>query len=300
MSLSVKEILNIGQRQLEESGIADAATDNKILYCHLVNAEYSRIILEYQKVLPDAQCDEYFKLLDLRCMGMPVQYITGDQEFMGFNFKVNENVLIPRQDTETMVEDAVSIINENTLRGEQVLSKRKKDMEVLDLCTGSGAIGISIAKLCGGARVTCSDLSKDALSVAKENSTALGVGKKISFSEGDLLKPFMGRFKKKKFDMIISNPPYIKTDVIETLQREVREHEPMMALDGGSDGLDMYREIVRDAEACLKKNGILMLEIGHDQRDALLAMIRNPEVFEEPICLKDLAGRDRIVVVVKK
>lgn len=300
MSLAVKEILNIGQRQLEKSGIADAAIDNKLLYCYLMHIEYSRLILEYQRVLPDAQCDEYFKLLDIRCTGMPVQYIIGTQEFMGLEFKVNEKVLIPRQDTETMVEDAVEIIEKNTLRGEEVLSKRKKDFDILDLCTGSGAIGISLARLCKGVKVTCSDLSGEALSVAKENSLALDVSKKVSFIEGNLLKPFIGRFRKKKFDLIISNPPYIRTDVIQTLQTEVKDHEPMIALDGGADGLDFYKEIIKDSSICLKKEGILMLEIGHDQKEALLKMMEETGAFNKTLCLKDLAGRDRIVVGIKK
>ena len=296
MSLSVKEILNIGQRQLEESGIADASIDNKILYCYLMHIEYSRLILEYQRILPDAQCDEYFKLLDERCTGVPVQYITGSQEFMGLDFMVNESVLIPRQDTETMVEDAISIIKENKLRGEAFLDKAKKEMDILDLCTGSGAIGLSIAKLCSNVKVTCSDLSKDALSVARKNSERLDVSKKVSFQEGNLLMPFKGRFKTKKFDMIISNPPYIKTAVIQTLQREVKDHEPMMALDGGADGLDLYKIIVADAADSLKKDGILMLEIGHDQREELISMIEATERFENVQGLQDLAGRDRIIV----
>ena len=123
MSLSVKEILNIGRRQLEESHIADAAIDCKILYCFLMNVSSAQLILEYQRILPDSLCDEYFKLLDKRSAGVPVQYIIGTQEFMGLTFKVNESVLIPRQDTETLVEDAISIIRENKLRGEDLLPK---------------------------------------------------------------------------------------------------------------------------------------------------------------------------------
>ena len=145
MSLSVKEILNIGRRQLEESGIADAAIDCKLLYCYLMNISSTQLILEYQKVLPDSLCDEYFSLLDRRSSGVPLQYITGSQEFMGLDFIVNEHVLIPRQDTETMVEDAISVIRENQLRGQEMPIKKKREYEVLDLCCGSGAIGLSPA-----------------------------------------------------------------------------------------------------------------------------------------------------------
>lgn len=296
MSLSVKEILNIGKRQLEECGIADAAIDCKLLYCYMMNVTTVQLILEYQKVLPDSLCDEYFKLLDRRSSGVPLQHITGTQDFMGLEFNVNEHVLIPRQDTETMVEDAISVIRDNLLRGEPLLEKKKKDWDILDLCCGSGAIGISLADFCGNVKVTCSDLSTDALAVARENAAKLGASKKVDFKQGNLLEPFKGRFKNKKFDMIISNPPYIKSEVIPTLQTEVRDHEPMMALDGGESGLDFYEEITKNAADCLKKDGVLMFEIGHDQSEAVQALMAETGRFEKISGYKDLAGRDRIVV----
>lgn len=293
MSLSVKEILEIGRRQLADSQIGDAAIDCKLLYCHLMHITSTQLLLEYQRILPDSLCDEYFALLDRRSSGEPLQYITGTQDFMGLEFHVNEKVLIPRQDTETLVEDAMSVIAEGKLRGTAVLEKPKKEWEILDLCCGSGAIGISLAKLCAGVRVTCADISKDALSVAKENAAKLGV--KVTLQEGNLLMPFKGRFKNKRFDMIISNPPYIKTSVIPTLQREVRDHEPMMALDGGANGLDFYKGILVDAADCLKKDGVILFEIGHDQKDSVCSMLEEKEHFKGVTCLQDLAGRDRIV-----
>lgn len=299
MSLSVKEILNIGRRQLEESGIADAAIDCKLLYCYLMNITTTQLILEYQKILPDSLCDEYFSLLDRRSAGIPLQHITGVQEFMGLEFKVNEHVLIPRQDTETLVEDAMEIIGEASLRGQAFLKKRKKDWEILDLCCGSGAIGLSLSKLCPGVKAVCADISAEALSVAKENGKKLNVSK-AEFQQGDLLQPFKGRFRKKKFDMIISNPPYIQSAVIPTLQKEVRDHEPMMALDGGESGLDFYQRIIADAADCLKKEGVLMFEIGHDQREAVCGLLEETGDFEQITGLQDLAGRDRIAAAVKK
>lgn len=297
MSLAVKELLNIGKRQLEEYNIADAAIDCKMLYCYMMNVDNARLILEYQRIMNDAQCEEYFGLLDRRCKGEPVQYIIGTQDFMGFTFKVNENVLIPRQDTETLVEDAISILTENRLRNEEFPAKAKKEYEVLDLCCGSGAIGISLAELCSNVKVTCSDLSKGALEVAKENAAAI-TKNKVEFKEGDLLEPFMKRFKNRKFDLIISNPPYIKSEVIPTLQTEVKDFEPMMALDGGESGLDFYERIVEGSAECLKKDGILMFEIGHDQKDDLINMIEKTGKFSYVDGLKDLAGRDRIIVAV--
>lgn len=299
MSLSVKEILNIGRRRLEENRIADAAIDSKLLYCYLMNVSTAQLILEYQRILPDSLCDEYFSLLDRRSSGMPLQYITGVQAFMGFEFQVNEHVLIPRQDTETLVEDAAEIIKDNCLRGNPFLSKGKKDWDILDLCCGSGAIGISLAKLCSGVKVTCADISREAIRTATENAAKLYDGK-VNFQEGNLLEPFKGRLKNKKFDMIISNPPYIRTDVIMSLQPEVRDHEPMTALDGGADGLDFYRNIISDGPGCLKKRGVLMFEIGHDQREDVCGLLEENGNFEQITALKDLAGKDRIVCAVLK
>lgn len=298
MSLLVKEILKLGERQLADAGVMDAAIDSKELYCFLMGITNSQMILEYQKTLPDSLCDEYFKVIDRRCEGVPLQHITGVQEFMGYEFNVNEKVLIPRQDTETMVEDAIGIIKENKLRNEDFLEKAKKDWDILDLCCGSGCIGISIAKECANVKMTCSDLSKEAVEVAKGNASKLSV--KVNFAEGDLLQPFKGRFRTKKFDMIISNPPYIKSDVIPTLQREVKDHEPMMALDGGESGLDFYETIIDQAGDCLKKNGVLMFEIGHDQAEAVRNLIEETGRFTGIRALKDLAGRDRIIVAVNK
>ena len=301
MSLSVKELLSIGERRLVDAGIADATLDSRLLYCFMRNIDRSRLILMYQEIVEDRLCDEYFRLVDDRASGRPLQYITGIQEFMGLEFDVNENVLIPRQDTETMVEDVISVIKDGVLRGESLEGTGRREWDILDLCTGSGAIGISLAKLLTGVKVnvTCSDVSKVALEVARKNAGKLGVSKNIKFAEGDMFAPFDGRFKKKKFDLIASNPPYIESDVIPTLQTEVRDHEPMSALDGGEDGLDFYRVIAREAGEFLKKRGILFLEIGCDQGNAVRELLTEAEGYSDVRCLKDLAGRDRIIYAVK-
>ena len=301
MSLSVKEILNIGQRRLQDAGVSDAALDSKLLYCFMTGITSGRLFIMYQNILQDGQCDEYFRLIDERASGKPLQYITGTQEFMGLEFDVNESVLIPRQDTETMVEDVISVIKDGALRGESLEGTGRREWDILDLCTGSGAIGISLAKLLTGVKVnvTCSDVSKAALEVARKNAGKLGVSKNIKFAEGDMFAPFDGRFKKKKFDLIVSNPPYIESDVIPTLQTEVKDHEPMSALDGGEDGLDFYRVIAREAGEFLKKRGILFLEIGCDQGNAVRELLTEAEGYSDVRCLKDLAGRDRIIYAVK-
>lgn len=298
MSLLVKEMLTMGEKQLMDSDIADATRDCKILYCYMMDIPFSKIILEYQEVLQDRLCDKYFELIDRRSKGEPVQYIMGSQEFMGLEFIVNKNVLIPRQDTETLVEDALEIINTGTLRGEDMDVKRK-EWDILDLCTGSGAIGISLARIANKVNVTCSDISEGAIKVAKENAQKHGVAKFVKFEQGDLFKPFSKHFRKQKFDMIISNPPYIKSSVIPTLQKEVCEHEPISALDGGESGLDFYERIVNGVGGHLRKGGVLLLEIGHDQGEAVSGLLSRNGDFTSIRVLKDLANRDRIVFAKK-
>ena len=298
MSLLVKEMLTMGEKQLIDSDIADATRDCKILYCYMMDIPFSKIILEYQEVLQDRLCDKYFELIDRRSKGEPVQYIMGCQEFMGLEFIVNENVLIPRQDTETLVEDALEIINTGSLRGEDMDVKRK-EWDILDLCTGSGAIGVSLAGIANKVNVTCSDISEGAIKVAKENAQKHGLAKSMKFEQGDLFKPFNKHFHKQKFDMIISNPPYIKSSVIPTLQKEVCEHEPLSALDGGESGLDFYERIVSGVGSHLKKDGVLLMEIGNDQGEAVSGLLSRNGEFTSIRVLRDLAQRDRIVFAKK-
>ena len=166
----------------------------------------------------------------------------------------------------------------------------------MDLCCGSGAIGVSIAKLHKGAKVTCADVSAKALAVAKKNAAANGC-KGVKFVESDLFaaSDFHRRFGKGKYQLIISNPPYIRHEVIDTLEPEVRAHEPMLALDGGADGLEFYRRIIAEAPEHLKKAGVLMMEIGYDQKEAVKALLHESGRFEKIIGLTDLTGKDRIV-----
>ena len=297
MSMRVKELLALGEKQLRECGIDDAETDSKLLYCFLRNIPRSRLILEYQIVLQDQHCEHYFRLLDERCAGRPLQYIVGTQDFMGLTFKVNESVLIPRMDTEILVENALSVIDENKLNGNDLALSPRKSWDVLDLCTGSGSIAVSVAKLAKTpVKVCASDISEEALSVAKTNGERNRV--QVEFQQGDLLDPWQGRFRKRKFDMIISNPPYVRTAEIGRLQREIREHEPVLALDGGGDGLDLYRRIAVKAPEFLKKQGVLMMEIGWDQREDVTRLLESAGKFEQITCVKDLARLDRVIFAV--
>ncbi|MGN0720801.1 MAG: peptide chain release factor N(5)-glutamine methyltransferase [Anaerovoracaceae bacterium] len=297
MSLPLKELISIGAKQLRDAGVADAEIDAKELYCFMQNMDRTALMLRWQEVLQDNQCEAYFDLIERRASRVPLQHITGRQEFMGLPFEVNDKVLIPRQDTETMVEDALELLDKGTLRRQEYTGGLGKGTDVLDLCCGSGAIGISIAKLAKGAHVTCSDLSKEALEVAQRNAR-LNDCKSVKFTESDMFDAFCGRLGKKKFNLIISNPPYIPPSVIEGLEPEVRDHEPMMALDGGEDGLDFYRIIAQQAPEHLKKGGVLMMEIGFDQKNAVKGLLQETGRFEKIVGLTDLTGKDRIIVAI--
>lgn len=299
MSMTVREILSLGEKQLKECGIEDATRDSKSLYCYLIGIPEDKLFMEYKYTLQDLLCDQYFDLVDRRAAGEPLQYIVGSQGFMGLTFKVDPRVLIPRMDTETLVRHALSIIKEGKLadEGGRACAERTS-WNVLDLCTGSGAIGISIAKLSDdgrkdGIKVMLSDISEDALSVARENIELNGVGDKVKTAKGDLFTPFKKLFGRQKFDMIVSNPPYVRADVIPTLQKEIREHEPMNALDGGEDGLCFYRRIAEEAKDYLASGGVLLLEIGDDQGEDVKNIFS--ERYENVRVLQDLAGRDRVV-----
>ena len=232
--------------------------------------------------------------------GKPLQYITNVQSFYGENFFVNENVLIPQPDTEVLVEKAIEIINKNvdaTLSNFDEECKNNEatignfessKLKILDLCTGSGAIAISIKKNTTNTEIYASDISENALEVATKNAKKiLKDENKIKFIQSDMFKK-----KKKKFDMVVSNPPYIRTDEIKYLARDV-QNEPTLALDGGKDGLDFYRIIRENIDKYLNFNGYLLMEIGYDQKDEVL------ELFENSYCIKDYAGNDRVVIFQK-
>lgn len=219
----------------------------------------------------------FWELVKLREGRTPLQLLTGEQEFMGIPFLVNAHVLIPRQDTEILVEEA--------------LKRLQGGERILDLCTGSGCILLSLLKLGKGFKGVGADISPKALEVAEENKRRLGLS--AEFIESDLFDKVQGAF-----DMIVSNPPYIETKVIEGLEVEVREHEPRLALDGGADGLVFYKKIIQEAGGRLKAGGWLLFEIGFDQRAAVSALLEKNGFWVEG-CVRDYAGLDRVVIARK-
>ena len=284
MGLTIKELLRIATTRLTQTGAATPRLDAEVILADMLRENRTFFITHATGKLSDERCELYFQLIDRRASGEPVQYITKKQEFMGIQLYVDGSVLIPRPDTETLVEHAIDY-----------LKAKKSTMvtTVLDLCCGSGAIAISLAYYLPKIKVTASDISKEALVIAKINAESYSLNKKIKFLEGNLFEPFLK--KKVQFDMIVSNPPYIPTDVIATLQPEVQAHEPRIALDGGKDGLSFYRLIVEKAPTHLKKAGLLLLEIGYDQGEALCKLLDQDGRYHQVEVLQDLSGNDRVV-----
>lgn len=278
MSLAVKELVKMGETQLRKAGCPDPKVDAELLYCYMKGIDRTAFVMEWADILEDRICEQYFDLIALRATRKPLQHITGTQSFMGLDFGVREDVLIPRQDTEILAEKAEETIREHRLK------------TVLDLCCGSGVLGIALAKRTPGLKVTATDASAGAKALTQANAKRLGV--KMDILQGDLFVP-LGR---RKFQMIVSNPPYIPREVLSTLQDEVRRFEPREALDGGPDGLDFYRKIIAEAPARLKKQGWLALEIGHDQGALVTEMMLASGAYEPAAVYRDLAGNDRVVI----
>lgn len=282
---SVANVLKRGRDRL--SLVENGAHDANEIFCYVMGFSHTDIYLRSKEVLSDKDIYEYEWRIEKRLSGVPLQHIIKVQEFMGIPLRINKNVLIPRPETEVLAEQAIGI-----LRG-----KNKKAPAVLDLCTGSGAIGISVAYYVDDATVTMADISKDALAVARENAEINGVRDRCELIRSDFFRALPNDVL---YDMIISNPPYIPTTKIGELPVEVREHEPLVALDGGVDGLEAYRVIAGGAADHLKRGGVLAVEIGCEQASAVSKIIEKNGEFKPAAVIPDLTGRDRIVVAEKK
>lgn len=273
---SYEQLLLDAAERLKAAGIADADIDAWYLLEFVTGMNRALYFLEKYNRPSDEEIRKFEELLEKRISHIPLQHITGRQEFMGLDFIVSEDVLCPRQDTETLVESVL-----------EYTSGRK----VLDVCTGSGCIAVALMKLGNASCCDAVDLSEAALDIAKQNAELNDVS--INFIKSDMFEKIDG-----KYDIIVSNPPYIRPDVIETLMLEVREHEPLMALDGGSDGLDFYRIIAAQSKEHLEENGILAVEIGYDQWEDVSELFRQ-NCFRDIVRIKDLSQNDRVVMCKK-
>lgn len=272
------ELWKWGEKRLADSGIREADLDAKYLLLEAFEMDLAHFLLREQEQVPstDGRTREYSDAVLARASRVPLQYLTGKQDFMGLTFQVDERVLIPRQDTETLAE---LVLRENP----------EKNIRLLDLCTGSGCLAVSLAVLGGYEEVDAGDISPDALEVAEENGRRLGGN--VHFVESDL---FSALDPGKAYDVIVSNPPYIPTEVIEGLEPEVRDYEPRMALDGSGDGLAFYRRLAAESPSHLKPGGRLYLEIGWDQGESVEALLRE-NGFEDIEVVRDDAGNCRVV-----
>lgn len=278
--MTVKEVREKIQKRLQKAEIEDFEYEVWMLLEWKLGIGRAEYFMDPDREIPDKAWMSLNEVLRERERRVPLQYLMGSCEFMGYTFEVDERVLIPRQDTECLVELAVEKIRQ-TLR-------EQASCQVLDICTGSGCIGISVKLLCPEAEVTLSDVSEGALDVAKKNAWNLEAS--VRTIESDLFENIQG-----SYDYILSNPPYIPSRVIEGLMPEVREFEPRIALDGTEDGLYFYRAIAEDAVGYLRPGGWLIFEIGQEQGEDLLSILRE-QGFENTEIKKDLAGLDRIAV----
>ena len=272
--MTFKQALEKGIKILESEKIPDARLDAWYLLSYVSQLTKAKYFLAQNDTIDEITLYKYKDVLLKRAERIPLQHITGEQEFMGINFWVNENVLIPRQDTETLVEEGLKVIPSGS--------------HVLDLCTGSGCVIISLVVLGQGLTGLGVDISEEALNVARENGNRL-VGPKVDFARGNLWDCVTA-----KFNAIVSNPPYIPSQDIKGLAPEVKDHEPIIALDGLDDGLYFYRQIIQKAPEFLTDSGWLLVEIGYDQGPDVYALFVENK-FKDVEVVKDLAGNNRVV-----
>lgn len=290
--MTIREVLTNIRERLQNAGIEDFEYESWAFLDWKLHIDRAEFYMNPDGKVKEELLEELERVLKQREQRVPLQYLMGECEFMGYDFYVDERVLIPRQDTECLVELAVESIREKKVKLGQEYSEADhgenvSKVKVLDLCTGSGCIGISVAKLCPDTEVTLADISEGALSVAKKNADNLGAD--VTLIRGNLFENIEGRF-----DYILSNPPYIPSEVIEGLMPEVKEHEPRLALDGEVDGLSFYRKIINEAPDYLNPEGRIYFEIGAEQGKDLIRLM-DERGFSEVKVHKDLAGLDRIV-----
>ena len=275
--MNIEEVLQKATIKLKDNNIEEARSKARRLLAFTLEMSKEQIIIHNKEELTIEQENSYNEYVARIIIGEPIQYIIGKQEFMGIDFKVNPSVLIPQPDTEILVERTIEIL------------KHLKEPKVLDLCTGSGAIAVSIAKYVPNSIIFASDISKQALEIARQNDNE----NKVNFVHSNLFENIDG-----EFNVIVSNPPYIKTSEIQRLSKEV-QNEPLLALDGGQDGLFFYREIIKQAHKYLEEQGYLCIEIGEDQKEQVITLINNCSYYKNIQAFKDLSGHDRVIICEK-
>ena len=275
--MTIHDVLKLNITKLKEHNIEEPILKAKILLAFVLCKTKEYLLINQNEEINKDIIKIYETNIEKIINGFPIQYITNKKEFMGLDFFVNESVLIPRNDTEILVEESLNIIKKHNMH------------EILDLCTGSGAIAVSIAKKIENAKIIATDISEEALKIAEKNAMQNEVSKRILFKKSDMFNDIDCLF-----DLVISNPPYIEEKTIKKLSNEVQK-EPQIALNGGKDGLKFYRIIANNAKKVLRKNGYLLLEIGYNQKNDVIKILDNSK-YKNIYSKKDLEGNDRIIV----
>jgi release factor glutamine methyltransferase len=281
INLKVQELLFKGYEILKNENIESYMLDSQLLLAKVLNSDRMSIITNRNAEVDENNIVEFLNLVNLRRDKMPLKYITKDTEFMGIQFFVDEGVLIPRADTEVLVEEVLQKVKDKGIR------------KICDVCSGSGAIGLSIAKLVPEADVYCCDISDKAEEVTQKNIKLLNLEERVRFIKSDLLSFAISEGV--SFQAVVSNPPYIQTSIIPTLMEDVKDYEPHLALDGGEDGLDFYRKITEQSLQVLEAGGMLAYEIGYDQGTEVSDLMIKAG-YKNVRIVKDLASMDRVVI----
>jgi release factor glutamine methyltransferase len=287
-TVTLADAINNAAVTLSTAGITNARLDAEVLLAHIIRKDRVWLITHRDDALDEKGRLDFDEALRRRTKREPLQYLIGNQEFWGLEFKVTPDVLIPRPETELVIEAALAIVQD-----------RNQQVRIIDLCTGSGCIAVSLAKELTSAHVIATDASESALAVARENARYHGVANRIRYLEGDLFDPLKELDIRGRVDIMVSNPPYVRAGDLPALQPEVKDYEPLMALIAGPEGTEMAKRIIRTAPEYLKKNGALIMEMGLGQAEALTRMAEATGAYNKPGILKDLAGIERVIVAKK-
>ena len=275
--MNYKDLFEQTANTLERVGIPEAKLDARLLLEYVCGTDHSTLFAHPDREISSDELERVNELLKRRSEREPLAYILGTWDFMGLSFNVNKNVLIPEQDTEILVEEVLRFCEDG--------------MKILDLCTGSGCIALSLLNYTNNTFAYATDISKEALEVAQGNADKLGLSKRIIFEKADLFPVSNAD----KYDILVSNPPYIESAVIDSLAPEVKDFEPRLALDGDEDGLKFYKRIIDNTGELLFGNGYIFLEIGYDQADKVKELMVNNGNFHEIEVIKDYSGNDRVI-----
>lgn len=287
--LTLAEIIKNAATRFAAAGISTARLDAEVLLSHSINKDRAWLITHSHDALDDASHDRFQAAVNRRASREPIQYIVGTREFWGLDFIVTPDVLIPRPETELLVETSIKLARK----------LQREPVTIIDLCTGSGCIAVSLAKELPEALIIGVDISTKALAMAKENASKHGVLRQVQFFEGDLFQPLEQLGLKGKVDIIISNPPYVPTGLLGYLDPEVKNYEPQTALVAGPHGTELHQRIIEASAAYLRRHGSLLMEMGIGQGEMLLDMLRVSDSFISPAIFKDLAGIDRAIMARK-